>query len=103
MTGPSVIAGLLLLGAGTLAMKAAGPVLAGGGRRVPLWIDRAGGILPTALLAALVTSDALAAPVDPARLLGVAAAAALVAVRAPFVVVVLTAAAVAAALRAVGA
>ena len=103
VTGPGVVGGLLLLGVGTLAMKAAGPVLVGGGRRVPGWLTAAGGVLPTALLSALVATDVLGAGgPELARLAGVAAAAAAVALRAPFVVVVLAATATAAVLRLVG-
>jgi uncharacterized membrane protein len=104
IAGPGVVGGLLLLGLGTLAMKAAGPVLVGGGRRVPAGLLAAGGVLPTALLAALVATDVLGAGgPEPARLAGVAVAAAAVALRAPFVVVVLAATATTAVLRALGA
>lgn len=104
MTGPGVVAGLLLLGLGTLAMKAAGPVLVGGGRRVPPWLAASGLVLPTALLSALVASDLVGADgADPARLAGVGVAGLAVALRAPFVVVVVLAAATTALLRAVAA
>lgn len=100
LTGPGVVGGLLLLGLGTLAMKSVGPVVVGGGRRVPGWLTAAGGVLPTALLSALVATEVLGGDgPDPARLAGVGVAAAAVALRAPFVVVVLAATATTAVLR----
>lgn len=104
MTGPGVVAGILLLGAGTFAMKAVGPVLVGGGRAVPHGVVAAGTVLPTALLSALVATDLLGsgAP-DAARLAGAAVAALLVVLRAPFVAVVLGGTVSAAVLRALGA
>lgn len=90
MSGPDVVAGILALGLGTLLMKAAGPVLVGGRHRAPGRLDTVGAVLPTALLSALVATDVLAAgPPETARLVGVAVAGALVALRAPFAAVVL--------------
>lgn len=94
---------LLVLAAGTYGLKAAGPLLLGR-REVPPAVERAAALLPAALLAALaVTSTATAghvAIVD-ARLPALLAAAVLLRLRAPFVVVVVGAAATAAAVRAV--
>lgn len=101
MSGPAVIGGLVLLGLGTLAMKAAGPVLAGGGRRPPAVLSRVGLVLPTALLSALVATDLVATGAD-ARLAGTAVAAVAVALRAPFLGVVLAGTAATAMLRALG-
>jgi uncharacterized membrane protein len=101
MSGAAVFGGLVLLGLGTLAMKAVGPVLAGGGRRPPEVLGRVGVVLPTALLSALVATDLLATGVD-ARLAGTALAAVAVVLRAPFLVVVLAGTASTALLRAVG-
>jgi hypothetical protein len=104
VSGPGVVAGLLLLGLGTLAMKAAGPVLVGGGRAVPAWLAASGAVLPTGLLSALIVTDVLADGVaDVARIAGVAVAGLAVVLRAPFVVVVVAASATAAALRLLGA
>ncbi len=103
MTGSAVVGGVLLLGAGTLAMKAAGPVLIGGGRRIPAWIGRTGTVLPAGLLSALVAIDLLGTgDPDPARLLGAAVAALAVVLRAPFLVVVLGATVTTALVRALG-
>lgn len=100
MTGPTVVAGVLTLGFGTLLMKAAGPVLVAGRRRTPGRLDAVGAVLPTALLSALVATDVLSAgPPEPARLAGVAVAGGLVAVRAPFALVVLLGAATTALVR----
>lgn len=68
-------------------------------------LARLSGRLPAALLAALVVTGALATGdhlVPDARLVGVAAAVALLSVRAPLVVVVVGAAAVTAVVRSVG-
>lgn len=71
-------------------------------------VARAATLLPVALLSGLVAVQVLAAPsgaglVADARLAGLGAAVALLAARAPFLVVVLGAAAVTAGLRALGA
>ena len=101
MTGPAVLWGLALLGAGTLAMKSFGPVLAGGSRRPPAVLGRVSAVLPTALLSALVATDLIATGVD-ARLAGTAIAALAVVLRAPFLVVVLAGTAGTALLRDLG-
>lgn len=102
VVGP--VGAVLLLGLGTLALKAAGPVL-GAGRTLPPLVDRVARLLPSALLAALTVSGTLAAGTTlriDARLVGVLAAAAALRWRAPFAVVVLIGAAATAATRALG-
>lgn len=64
-------------------------------------LQRAAALLPVALLAALVAVQTASGDASGPRLAGVAVAAALLAARAPFLVVILAAAATAAALRAV--
>jgi branched-subunit amino acid transport protein len=97
---------VLAVGAATIAIKAAGPVLAGertdrsglGGRVVEL--------LPPSLLSALVVSEALADQgrlVVDARLVGLACAVVALVLRAPVLVVVVVAAASTAVARALGA
>lgn len=91
------------LGLATYALKAAGPVLLGG-RSLPPAFERVAGLVPASLLGALVlTSAAVSGPafVVDARLLGLAAAAVALRLRANFVVVVLVAAGVTAAARAI--
>ncbi len=89
-------------GIGTLALKAAGPVLLGG-RPLP---DRLSGVVTLvgpALLAALVAIGTFAQGqhlVVDARVLGVAAAAVAIRLRAPVLLVVIIAAAVTASTRA---
>jgi branched-subunit amino acid transport protein len=89
-------------GIGTLALKAAGPVLLGG-RPLP---DRLSGVVTLvgpALLAALVAIGTFAQGqrlVLDARVLGVAAAAVAIRLRAPVLLVVIIAAAVTASTRA---
>lgn len=88
----------------TAAIKASGPVLAGG-RELPAPLARVVPLLGPALLAALVATQALADGrhlVIDERAAGLAAAAVPVALRAPVLVTVATAAAVTAALRALG-
>jgi branched-subunit amino acid transport protein len=99
-----VTATLVLVGlaAGTYGLKSAAPLLLGG-RALPPLLTRLASLLPAALLAALalvstVTRDG-AAVLD-ARLVGLAAAALVLARRAPFVVVVVVAAGAAALTRA---
>lgn len=98
------VGAVLLLGFGTLVLKAAGPVL-GAGRSLPPLVDRMARLLPAALLAALTMSGTLAAGtalrID-ARLVGVLAAAMALRLRAPFALVVLVGAAATAATRALG-
>lgn len=98
------VGAVLLLGLGTLALKAAGPVL-GAGRTLPPLVDRVARLLPAALLAALTVSGTLAAGTElrlDARLVGVLAAAIALRWRAPFAVVVLVGAAATAVTRALG-
>ena len=93
---------VVLLGAVTVALKAAGPVLLGG-RELPARVRVLVGLLAPALLAALVVTNTLASGrhvVVDARLAGVAAAAVSLRLRAPVLVAVAVAAAVTAAVRA---
>jgi uncharacterized membrane protein len=90
------------VGAGTMASKAAGPVLLGG-RPLPPRIARVVELLAPALLSALVVSQAVGGDrelVFDARLLGLGAAAIALRLRAPLLLVVVVAAAVAALARA---
>ena len=83
-------------------IKAVGPV-ALGGRDLPVWAERLIGLLPAALLSALVTVETFAdgkALVLDARAAGLAAAMVALALRASVLVVLLVAAATAAGLRA---
>ncbi len=93
-----------VVGAATIALKAAGPAVLGA-RPLPPAAGRVVAALAPALLAGLVVvqtlGDGSALRVD-ARLAGVAAAGVALAVRAPFLVVLASAAAVAAAVRAAG-
>jgi branched-subunit amino acid transport protein len=93
---------VLVVGLATIAIKAAGPVLAGG-RELPEGAGRVVELLAPALLAALVATNALATDdeiVIDQRAAGLGAAAVAVLLRAPLLVVVLVAAATAAGLRA---
>jgi branched-subunit amino acid transport protein len=94
---------ILLLGAGTYALKGAGPLLLGG-RRLPRPVEHLANRVPAALLAALVVVSTVGAGrslmVD-ARLAGVVAAGAALRLRAPFVAVVAVAVAVTAGVRAI--
>jgi branched-subunit amino acid transport protein len=95
---------VLAVGAGTLAIKAAGPVLLGS-RPLPTPVQRVVALLAPALLAALVATAALASGqvlVIDARLLGLAAAAIALALRARVLLVVVTAAATAGGARLAG-
>jgi branched-subunit amino acid transport protein len=95
---------VLAVGAGTMAIKAAGPVLLGS-RPLPGPVQRVVALLAPALLAALVATAALASGqqlVIDARLLGLGAAAIALALRAPVLLVVVIAAASAAVARLVG-
>jgi Branched-chain amino acid transport protein (AzlD) len=92
-----------LVGAATVALKAAGPVLLGG-RELPARVRVLVGLLAPALLAALVVTNTAASGrhvVVDARLAGVAAAAVSLRLRAPILVAVAVAATVTAAIRAV--
>jgi branched-subunit amino acid transport protein len=93
---------VLVVGAATIAIKAAGPVLAGE-RELPVAASRVLGLLAPALLAALVATQAFASDeslVLDERGAGLAVAAVAVLLRAPLLVVVVLAAATAAGLRA---
>jgi branched-subunit amino acid transport protein len=93
---------VLVVGAATIAIKAAGPVLAGE-RELPVGASRVLGLLAPALLAALVATQAFASEeslVLDERGAGLAVAAVAVLLRAPLLVVVVLAAATAAGLRA---
>ena len=95
---------VLAVGIGTIAIKAAGPVLLGG-RPLPGRVREVVVLLAPALLAALVATNTVASDqrlVLDARLIGVAVAAAAIAMRAPVLVVVILAAAVAAVARLLG-
>ena len=85
---------VLLVGAFTIAFKAAGPVLLGG-RELPQLMVNAFELLAPALLAALVVTQAVGgkeAVVLDTRLVGVGAAAVAVRFRAPLIVVIVVAA-----------
>jgi branched-subunit amino acid transport protein len=92
---------LAIVGAVTIVLKAAGPVLLSG-RELPTRVRVLVGLLAPALLAALVVTNTLASGrhiVVDARLAGVAAAAVSLRLRAPILVAVAVAAAVTAAIR----
>ena len=94
---------VLVVGAATVAIKAGGPVFAGG-RGLPLGASRVVDLLAPALLAALVATQAFAsddALVLDERAAGLLAAGVAIVLRAPLLVVVLVAAVTAALLRAV--
>jgi branched-subunit amino acid transport protein len=99
MTDATVV--LVLLGMGTYALKAAGPVLIGG-RALPVWISRMADLAPAALLAALIVSSTVTANAElvfDARIVGLIAAGVALRLRVPFVVVIVIAAAVTALTR----
>lgn len=92
------------IGAGTMALKAAGPVLLGT-RPLPHGARMVVGLLAPALLAALVATATLATGtqlVADARVIGLAAAVIALLLRAPVLVVVIAAAAAAAGARLIG-
>ena len=92
------------IGAATMAIKAAGPVLAGG-RPLPGPLAAVVPLLGPALLAALVATQTLSDGEDlviDERAAGMAAAVVPVALRAPVLVTVVVAAATTAVLRAAG-
>jgi hypothetical protein len=96
---------IVAVGVATIALKGAAPV-AFAGRPLPRAISVLMPLLAPCLLAALVVGQTVAdgrAVVIDARLAGVAAAAAALALRAPLLVVLAVAAGVAAAVRALGA
>ena len=85
---------MLVVGASTIALKGAGPVLLGG-RRLPPAVAGPLALLAPSLLAALVVTQTFADGrrlVLDARAAGVAAAAVAIALRAPLLVVVVVAA-----------
>ena len=95
---------VVLVGAATVALKAVGPV-ALGGRELPRPLTAILFLLAPALLAALVVTQAVGGDrslVFDERLVGLGAAAAAIALRAPLLAVVVIAAAVTAAARALG-
>jgi branched-subunit amino acid transport protein len=92
---------VLVVGAATIAIKAAGPVLAGA-RELPEGSARVVNLLAPALLAALVATQAFAtdeALVLDERAAGLLAGAIAIVLKAPLLVVVVVAAATAALLR----
>ena len=95
---------VLAVGAGTVAIKAAGPVLLGG-RPLPERLQRIVAMLAPALLAALVATAALGSGqqlVLDARVIGLGVAGLASLLRAPILLVVIVAAASAAVARLVG-
>jgi branched-subunit amino acid transport protein len=93
---------VLLVGAFTIAFKAAGPVLLAG-RQLPARVTSASELLAPSLLAALVVTQAVGGKdgiVLDARLVGLGAAVVAIALRAPLIVVVVVAALAAALVRA---
>ena len=88
----------------TALIKASGPV-ALGGRALPSWASAIVGALAPALLTALVVVETFAdgkhLSVDAGRTVGLAAAAATIALRLPILVTIVAAAGAAAAVRAV--
>ena len=94
-------AAVAAVGAGTVALKAAGPVFLGG-RGLPRGISGIVGLLAPALLAALVVTQAVGGDrelVFDARLAGLAAAVVALVLRAPLLLVVVVAAATTALVR----
>lgn len=103
MTSAAVWTIVAVVGAGTMAMKGAGPVLLGG-RTLPPRVMAVVSLLAPAVLAALIVTNTVGGDhryVLDARLAGVAAAAIALRLRAPLLVVVILAAAVTAAIRAI--
>jgi branched-subunit amino acid transport protein len=93
---------IVVVGAATVLLKAAGPVLLGG-RDLPPRVNSLVVLLAPAVLAALVVTQVVAGDrelVFDARLVGLGAAVVAIALRAPLVVVVVTAAAATAVTRA---
>ena len=92
---------IVILAAITYVLKAAGPIVLGG-RALSPRIERVIGLLPAALLAALIVTSTLANGVRwsfDARIVGVAAAAIALWRRLPFVAVVIVAGAATALVR----
>jgi branched-subunit amino acid transport protein len=95
---------VIAVGAGTMAIKAAGPLLLGS-RPLPASVQRVVALLAPALLAALVATAALGMGqrlVVDARMIGLGAAALALVLRAPVLLVVVIAAATAAVARLIG-
>ncbi len=102
MTSAAVV--LLVLAAGTYALKAAGPLVLGD-RRLPTRVQVLVDLLPAALLASLAVVSTVAdgrAVVFDARVVGMLVAGFALWRRAPFVVVIVLASAATAAVRALG-
>ena len=94
---------IIALAAVTYALKAFGPLVLGGDRKLPDRITRLADDLPAPLLAALVAISAFAdgtTPTVDARAVGLAVAAVALWRRLPFVIVVILAAVATAAARA---
>jgi branched-subunit amino acid transport protein len=94
---------VLVVGLATVALKAAGPVLAGG-RELPRSSARVVDLLAPALLAALVATQAFSTDEElvlDERAAGLLAAGVAILLRAPLLVVIVVAAVTAATLRAV--
>jgi branched-subunit amino acid transport protein len=97
-----VWAAVVLVGAGTICLKAVGPVLLGG-RTLPDWVNAPIGLLAPAVLAALVVTQVVGGErelVLDERMAGLAVAVSLLLVRAPLLVVIFAAALVTALARA---
>jgi branched-subunit amino acid transport protein len=94
---------VIVVGTATIALNAAGPVLAAG-RQLPEGASRVVDLLAPALLAALVATQAFATDEElvlDERAAGLLAGGVAILLRAPLLVVVLAAAATAAGLRAI--
>jgi hypothetical protein len=95
---------VVVVGAGTIALKGLGPVLLGG-RPLPARVDTLVSLLAPTLLAALVVTQTVGdadGVVADARLAGVGAGMVALALRAPLIVVVALAAGTTALVRAFG-
>lgn len=96
---------VLIVGAGTVVCKAAGPVLLGG-RTLPAQLAAIVDMLAPALLAALVVTQAVGGDrklVFDERLFGIAAAIVAIRLRAPLLVIIAVAAGMTALVRLIGA
>ncbi len=103
MTDPLLT--VLVLAAISFAFKSAGPLVLGGERELPAWVDRLALLLPAPLLAALVASSTIVEDrqwtID-ARAVGLVVAALALWRKLPFVIVVLLAALATALVRQLG-
>ncbi len=103
MTDPLLT--VLVLAAISFAFKSAGPLVLGGERDLPAWVDRLALLLPAPLLAALVASSTIVEDrqwtID-ARAVGLVVAALALWRKLPFVIVVLLAALATALVRQLG-